>query len=1174
MYLSKLDILGFKSFAHKTKLEFNGGLTCVIGPNGSGKSNIVDAIRWVLGEQRVSSLRSDKMENVIFNGTKTRKPVGMTEVSMTIQNNKKILDTEFEEVVISRRLYRSGESQYLINKTPVRLKDILDLFMDTGMGANSYSVIELKMVESILSENKYERRQLFEEAAGVVKYKVRRKSALKKLEATRIDLTRIDDIIIEVEKTVSSLSRQVAKARRYLSLNDELKKCEVDLSRLRYHRLLESIRPLEVQLKEASKLKEESSHQITMDEALLEDYKSEQIKTEQGLQKINSSIHELDAEIARINQAEAVAKTKAEENIKTRERYKVDIEDYEKKIILLEENVLQYQTELDHLTSQKEIIDQNYSAVESERLQEIEKLQKEKAEIDKLNSEFRQQLQSLSNMKEVLKQKEYQLGFLDEQAATIDENIASRSAGLKTRETELDISRKNRQNSENNLEKLNNNLKDLTAKSDQLQEKIKTAETERQTLLVETEKVRSRQSFFQHIIANYEGHSKSTQFVMTQKDQIKGIHGPLAELISVDENYAQLVELILGEALNYILVDDIDSAKKMIQLVRESDKGRITCIPLNRTRFIEIPEIPDGLNSLTLLSDLIVTDEKYRHLIKILLGDVAVVDNFEEALILSEKHPNLRLATSSGEMVNFNREISGGSVSKKQSTIIGRHDQLKKYTRQLQEFEKELPKVEKLMNGIRDDLQKNTANQGKIKDEIAKTQREITELEKKEHQITYEIDKNKKESELDNNHLIIIRKNIKELNQNQQTIEVEVEDQQKKLNELEKETISRTNSYERKSDELQILIEEVQKVRLDTTNIQNQIYNRQNDLNRSSKTIVELKSDIEKKGSEIEQIGKMLVQITEESEQRRNEQIIIWEKRDQLDKEQEDVARGFQEVKEKIMDIESQIKKYRKQHDFSLEHTRTFEMKINENRYKAENIREYILKEYSEDIEIGLPFEGLNENETEEQIESIHNRIKNLGPVNPLAVGEYDKEKERLDFLTKQRDDLNKAENSLVETIDKINTTARKQFLETFAAIKVNFETVFHSFFENGEGSINLTDNQDPLEADIEISVRTKGNRLQTLSLLSGGEKTLTAISLLFAIYLVKPSPFCILDEVDAPLDDVNILRFTEALKSFSDNTQFIVVTHNKRTMEAAQSMYGVTMEEEGVSKLVSVKFN
>ncbi|MEJ2054122.1 MAG: AAA family ATPase, partial [Calditrichaceae bacterium] len=326
MYLSKLEIIGFKSFANKIKMEFADGVSCIIGPNGSGKSNIVDAIRWVLGEQRVSSLRSDRMENVLFNGTRLRKPIGMAEVSMTIQNNKNILKTEFDEVLISRRLYRSGESQYLINKSPVRLKDILDLFVDTGMGANSYSVIELKMVESILSENTIERRQLFEEAAGIVKYKIRRRSALRKLDATHTDLNRINDIINEISKTVNSLSRQVGKARRYLEYNDQLQKTEINLYRFRYNRFIDAIRPLKMQLQEASKLKETSHHQITMDEALLEDYKRELIKTEQKFQETNRKIHEIDSKISEINQDQAVAETKSEEIKKTRERYKLEIE--------------------------------------------------------------------------------------------------------------------------------------------------------------------------------------------------------------------------------------------------------------------------------------------------------------------------------------------------------------------------------------------------------------------------------------------------------------------------------------------------------------------------------------------------------------------------------------------------------------------------------------------------------------------------------------------------------------------------------------------------------------------------------------------------------------------------------------------------------------------------------
>ena len=369
-------------------------------------------------------------------------------------------------------------------------------------------------------------------------------------------------------------------------------------------------------------------------------------------------------------------------------------------------------------------------------------------------------------------------------------------------------------------------------------------------------------------------------------------------------------------------------------------------------------------------------------------------------------------------------------------------------------------------------------------------------------------------------------------------------------------------------------MEDVQRVSLNVTNLNNQITIRKRDIDRSDSNINELKNDIQKREDEIKQISDTLIELKEKSQKHKEEKIVIWELRDKKEDEKNAIEKNYQELKDKILVLEKEVKTYRKQHDSSIERSRSLELKINENKYKAESVKEFILKEYSQDIESLIPYQGLNEHEVNEKIDLLKTRIKNLGAVNPLAVSEYEKEKERLDFLTKQRDDLLKAEVSLLETIDKINKTARKQFTETFSAIKENFEKVFASFFENGEGTLMLDTSEDPLEADININVRTKGKQLQTLNLLSGGEKTLTAISLLFSIYLVKPSPFCILDEVDAPLDDVNILRFTDALKSFSDNTQFIVITHNKRTMEAASSLYGVTMEEEGISKLVSVKFN
>ena len=1172
MYLSKLEIIGFKSFANKIKLDFTDGVSCIIGPNGSGKSNIVDAVRWVLGEQRVTSLRSDRMENVLFNGTRLRKPIGMAEVSMTIQNNKNILKTEFDEVLISRRLYRSGESQYLINKSPVRLKDILDLFVDTGMGANSYSVIELKMVESILSESTQERRQLFEEAAGIVKYKIRRKSALRKLDATHDDLNRLSDIINEISKTVNSLSRQVGKARRYLDYNDQLQKTEINLYRYRYNKLIEAIRPLKLQLQEASKLKESSHHQITMDEALLEDYKRELVKTEQKLQTTNLQIHEIDSKIAEINQNEAVGETKAEEIKKTKERYKQEIEEFSNKILLLNENLKQYKEELEGYQSQKDTYDATLIEIENRRAAEASKLQERKSVIDNMNHDFRLNLQALSEEKETLKQKEYQLQFYTEQLEQLGGNINSFEESLKILEQQLEKLSKEK---EGIAKVKTKNLDDLNKCENELsvyEAKKKNHESEHNRLLTEIDRRQSRKHFFEQVIAHYEGHSKSAQFALTNKDQIPGVYGSLSDIISVEEKYAWSVETVLGDALNYILVKNIDTAKKLINLVKDNKKGRITLIPLEQINEVKIDMINQN-GSINLLSELVKCDEKYKNLIHILLGDVAIVDNFDDAISQSKKYPAVRFLTTDGEMVNFNREISGGSVDKKGTTIIGRKDQLKKLHKELETLNKSVQKKEEEIKSIDNEITSLHETKNELVSSIEEKKQQLIDLDKKESQYKYQIEKEGQDQKGEKDRVSNYKNNIIELKKNIEFLSANVDKNQLKLNKKEAETITNTNDYEKLNESLQLIVNEVQKAQLNVTNIQNQISNRQTDIQRTENSRSELERSISARKEEIDQITTLLEQIKTDSEKRKIERETIWEKRDQLETESEKITQETDAIKFKITDVENQTRQYRKQHDSSLEKSRALELQISENNLKSANLRDFILKEYSEDVEIGIPFEDLDEQESEDTIESLRTRIKSLGPVNPLAVSEYDKEKERLDFLTNQRDDLYKAEESLKETIKKINKTARQQFLETFESIKKNFENVFRSFFENGEGTLKLQEAADPLEADVEINVRTKGKKLQTLSLLSGGEKTLTAISLLFSIYLVKPSPFCILDEVDAPLDDVNIGRFTDALKSFSKNTQFIVVTHNKRTMEAAQTMYGVTMEEEGVSKLVSVKF-
>ncbi len=1173
MYLSRLQLFGFKSFAQKTKLDFNEGISCIIGPNGSGKSNIVDAVRWVLGEQRTSALRSDKMQSVIFNGTNTRKPMGMAEVSMTIQNNKKILNTEFDEVVITRRLYRSGESEYLINNVPVRLKDVLNLFMDTGLGPNSYSVIELKMVESILSENKGERRQLFEEAAGIVKYKIRRKSALNKLDATRNDLVRINDIISEVEKKVNSLSRQVGKARRYLQYTEELRKTDIELCRYRYHALLDEVRPLKIQLEEISKLKEESHHQITIDEALLEEYKREQIQREQAMQKTSLQISELDRQIAQLNQEMAVAQAQSEQLKKNKERFFEEIDNAEHKIKLLQENLKTYQQEIEEISRQKEQAEQKLTEIETQRQTELEVLQKEKKEIDQLNNAFREKFQEVSRYKDQLAQKQYQVRFLNEQIEELEEKIVAIQQNIQHLETEL-ARNKNQQTARiKEYEALKHELTELQNSLQRLQDERAQLAQQKNGLLGKLEQSRSRLNFFRQIMSSYEGFWESTRFVMTHKEQFPGVYGTLSEIISTDEPYSKLLESLLGDALNYVIVENVSSARQIIETVKKEKKGRITLIPMDRIPNDSAGTLPPD-SSLSFLKEKIRVQPQFQNLVEILLGDVVVVPTLDDAIRYSEKYPQYRFVSEQGEMVNFNREISSGETSQRSVSIVGRKDQLKKLEAQVAEIEEALTKTNQ--NLEKTDRQISEVQKALAQKETAlqAVQAKRIELEKQENQLQYEVKKHQTELQQTDERLQQIRRELKALEKTTETLEAQLQEMQNDLNDLERETIQRTSEYERKSESMEYLLEEVQKARIQANNLRNQYQNRQADIQRTQKAIEDLTNEIEKKRQEIKRINQTLIDIDTQNEQREKDRVAIWESRDKLEAQRQEMEKELQELRDKITDLEEKTKEYRRQHDNTLEKSRQLELKINESQYKAESIREYALKEYSEDVETAIPFQDFDEEEAENRIEMLRLRIKHLGPVNPLAVQEYDEEKQRLDFLVKQRDDLLNAEKTLIDTIDKINKTAREQFLNTFNQIKTNFEKVFKSFFENGEGTIELDTEADPLEADIHIKVRTKGKRLQTLSLLSSGEKTLTAISLLFAIYLVKPSPFCILDEVDAPLDDMNIGRFTEALKNFSKNTQFIVVTHNKRTMEAASTMYGVTMEEEGVSKIVSVKFN
>jgi chromosome segregation protein len=1173
MYLSSLDIFGFKSFAQKTRLRFSDGITCLIGPNGSGKSNIVDSIRWVLGEQKTTTLRTDRMESVIFNGSSNRSALGMAEVSLTIQNNKKIIQSPFTEVVITRRLYRSGESHYLLNKMPCRLKDIQDLFMDTGMGADSYSVIELKMVESIISENPNERRHLFDEASGITKYKFRRKSALHKLETTQQDMGRISDLMAEINRTVNSLSRQVGKARHYLRYKDELKKAEVDLGRYRYSHFMTEMTSWQQQLDEVHLIKEDTSQQITLEEALLEDYKREIIQNEENLRKLNEQLYQLDEKIHQLKEEEAVATTRTLSIHENSKRNQSDIAEYTKKIENWQQSLNESREQLDGMQNDFDQAVTRFSVGEQQYQQTVEQLKQEKQSLEQENKTIRIKNDELRVQKETLQEKSFQYRVNQDKINAINleaQNKVEREQAIdiKMRELQATIAAQQQEGEKilTQIDTIKENLKVLTESMTSQVEQLNKLEAQLEVTL-------TRIQFFEQIISKYEGHDQSTRMVMSSRVEYAGLHGPLADFLQVEDRYRPAFEAALGDMLNYLIVDDIETAKTLVRQITKGHHGRITCIPLNLSNKLKIREdfIPAHLVA---MSDLIHCPENYKKIFKILLSDMVLVTELDEGISLAEQYPELQMVTLLGEIIAHSYLVSGGTKTSDEYSLLGRREQLHKTQLLKSELEAEREKIRNRIMELSNNQDQQHRELAGLNSHLEQVLSQKKELERNELQLQYE-----KEFLRQTHEQRII--NLNDIQQEMVMLRTEIDQlssssdrQQQNLVGLENHYTQAVADFENKNNAVQLVAQQVQDNRLQQENQKNRIINLQSEIERIMQTIQELNEQIHKRKAEIQEMQVQLVQLTERKQQLEQEKINIWQNRDQVEKEKDKITQQYHEIKDKILNLENQIKRFRKQHDSSLERSRQLELSIQELQIKASGLRDRLQEEYNEDIALGIAFDNLNIEETQHQIDHLKVKINQLGQVNPLAVSEYDKEKERLDFYNKQYNDLLEAEKNLRETIKKINITARQQFSDTYSLIKQNFEHIFQNFFENGEGTLELQEGSDPLEANIEIMVRPKGKRLQTINLLSGGEKTLTAISLLFAIYLVKPSPFCILDEIDAPLDDVNINRFTHALREFSKDTQFIVVTHNKRTMEAAKTLYGVTMEEEGLSKIVSVKFN
>ena len=1178
MYLKRLDIIGFKSFANKTAIKFSKGITAVVGPNGCGKTNILDALRWVLGEQRTSLLRGNKMEEIIFNGTSDIKPLGMAEATLTLVNNRGVLPTEYNEVQITRRLFRSGESEYLLNKIPCRLKDITELFYDTGVGARSYSVIQQEMIDAVISDKAEERRFLFEEAAGITKYKQRKKAALRKLEATEGDFLRLKDIYSEVQTQVRSLKRQYKKAERYQSVADEIKQWELHLSSKRINEIEKEKREIKARLESLTDKISERETTINSLSTRLETERNRQIDLEQELTKVNSQAfdfteqaHSMENKISVLTEKQSNAKTLCERN-------ENDIKALQKRAKILGEQTL----ETEELHNQQEI--------ESASLNEdLKTAQEKQAEADKnllevrstKENENRQLLElegklSSDKTEEVnLKEQENELTDL---TIKLKSDIYEKQNQFKPLREKLDITRNQLSEFTSNKSTIQSKLEELTNKLENLVERNEESGVELANLIASREACQARKVLLEEMIVQYEGYESGVVATMEERGRWPGITGTVAEKFVPSEGMEIAAEAALGELAGYIVCNNRKTAEEVIAHLKTERKGKIGILvpdsgminPVVKRPALDLPEFVGWLDSY------ISTDQNLRPLMQAVLSRTAIFKSDADPSAILERLPYGFQAVSLDGLVYSKNIISGGSDDKfplfrRKEKVDEQETLLNKLVEQHQQIENKRSSIIAEIAGVRAQSGTLTQENETLTENIQDIQRELSDLEYQNRTNESEINRLENEYKATSTKLESIRNRQYSLNLNY----TELAGQKENLLYSMTKADDRLSEYEHASS---FALEQVSKLQVGVVEARSHIEQTDSKLSHIRQLRDEIANTTVIKKSEINEANNEIETSTESMNRLEHELKQIFEKRSHITESQTRLQGVRSEIQEELNDKETELKKIRIEKETSSDERHQLEMRQATFESEIKAISDRIREEFEADIytltDIHCPDESLDYSNAQSHLREIKDKLKNYGVVNLLALEEYKTSSEREIFLSEQISDLESARDDLKKTISKINRTARQLFNETFEKVQENFKKLFVELFTGGEATIKLIDPNDPLESDIDIIARPRGKKLLSITMMSGGERALTAISLLFSLYLVKPSPFCILDEIDAPLDDANCRRFLKIIDKFSNQTQFVTITHNKITMEVASNLYGVTMEQPGISQIVAVRFN
>jgi len=1182
MYLKRLELQGFKSFADKTILEFKPGITSVIGPNGSGKSNISDSIRWVLGEQSMKSLRGSSSSDIIFAGTQNRKSLGFAEASIVIDNSDAKLPIEYSEVTVTRKIYRSGETGYFINKTPCRLKDILELFMDTGIGKDGYSIIGQGKIDEILSNKSEDRRRIFEEAAGIVKYRARKQESEKKLEQTKLNLLRINDILSEIEGNIEPLKLQSEKAKKFLDLREELKGIEVGLFLYNIEtyksKLDEIIKDTEIM---QTQYEDENEKQEQI-KALKEELKKQVDEITEKIEAMQNIGFESTNKIEKINSDINVAIERKENNKTNKERFTDEIEEIKTRITELEEEKKQKQDKKLNLNTNKEKFEKELKAKEEELAELTKKLSDKELEIEAKKQKVEQNVDRKYEIAAEINTQDVNLENLEKRQKTLKQEI-------QTTISELDEARMQKQELskgfyeiEATRNKALNEIEEIRTKKEESSKKLKEFDDKINHILYDIRMKDARYKFLQETEKEKEGYIKSVKNLLLdcEKDNTlkKGMHGVLANLISTPKEYETAIEMCLGAALQNIITDTEEDAKKLIEHLRNKNLGRASFLPITSIKGKKLENIKQkGINGIVgIASDLVKYQKKYEQIVLNLLGRTLIVEDMNTAIALSKQNNySFRIVTLKGDLINPSGAITGGSVSTKTVNILGRgreiedlQKQIKKLEVQKEDLENEKQNYEKSIKDILlnyEELEKNLQQIDIVyateKQKMVSIQENITRIETrlnklKEEQLTIEEDKKQnrnirlsKEEEIE-----ILTKEIEELNSIIEEFAKTNQDNQSYIDDLNFDITNLKISVS-SFDESNLSIDEmIERITQDIENNKISIQNKQVQIKTIEDENNALEQSIENYKQEIENIKKEVENSSNAIEELKQARLKNNEKLTNLENEISAKFKVLEDLKEQIVKLD--VKKTKLEQDIEqIVNTLWEEYEITPNNSEG----------YTKPSNIQV---------AQKEVHRLRKEIKELGSINIDSIEEYKKTKERYDFMSDQRLDLENTIAKLRKMITDMTDTMKNQFAEKFAIINKNFNEVFVELFGGGKAELILEDEANILECGIDIRVQPTGKKLQNMMLLSGGEKAFTAIALLFAILRINPAPFCILDEIEAALDDVNVYRFADYLKKFSKDTQFLVITHRKGTMEAADTVYGVTMEENGISKLLSMKLS